>query len=66
MQQKVHTSVCPFYLLTPKSPRFSPRAVKPSVRRGCVDKRKSPYVRKAPLPTQDMAYVLSTAPSKTT
>ena len=46
-----HTSVRPFYLLTPESPRYLPRAVKPSVRRGCVDQRKSPYVRKAPLPT---------------
>eukprot|EP00956_Cyclotella_meneghiniana_P018821 scaffold31709_cov41-Cyclotella_meneghiniana.AAC.11 len=42
----------PFYILTPDSPRFLvPRAARPSVRRGCVDKTKSPYLRKAPLPT---------------
>ena len=46
-----HVSVRPFYILTPDSPRFLPRAARPSVRRGCVDKSKSPYLRKAPLPT---------------
>ena len=46
-----HVSVRPFYLMTPISPRYLPRAAKPSVRRGCVDKRTSPYLRKAPLPT---------------
>eukprot|EP00956_Cyclotella_meneghiniana_P018827 scaffold31709_cov41-Cyclotella_meneghiniana.AAC.17 len=39
-----HTSVPPFYLLTPESPRYLPRADKPSVRRGCVDKLLLPSV----------------------
>ena len=47
-----HLHVRPFYVHMPTSPRFLPRAAKPSVRRGCV-KQVGPYTRKSPLPVLD-------------
>ena len=40
----------PFYLQTKQSPRFLPRAPRPSVRRGCVGKPGDPYIHRNPLP----------------
>jgi hypothetical protein len=47
-----HLHVCPFYVHMPTSPRFLPRAAKPSIRRGCV-KQVGNYTRKMPLPVLD-------------
>ena len=41
----------PFYLQTEQSPRFLPRAPRPSVRRGCVGKLGDPYIHRNPLPS---------------
>jgi len=48
-----HQAVRPFYVHMPTSPRFLPRAAKPSVRRGCVKQVGSTYVRRYPLPDLD-------------
>ena len=47
-----HLHVRPFYVHMPTSPRFLPRAAKPSIRRGCV-KQVGNYTRKMPLPVLD-------------
>ena len=45
-----HLRARPIYLHTKQSPRFLPRAERPSVRRGCVGRAGDPYIRRTPLP----------------
>ena len=45
-----HLHVRPYYVHMPTSPRFLIRAVKPSIRRGCVDQVDPAYLGKQPLP----------------
>ena len=45
-----HQRARPFYLHMKNSPRYLPRAMRPSVRRGCVGKLGDPYTRSNPLP----------------
>jgi hypothetical protein len=45
-----HVNVRPWYLHMDNSPRFLPRALKPSTLKGCVGTLEDGYVRKVPLP----------------
>jgi len=45
-----HTHVRPYYVHMKNSPRFLPRAVAPSVMRGCADSSLGTYQGRAPLP----------------
>jgi hypothetical protein len=45
-----HINVCPWYLHMENSPRFLPRAQKPSALKGCVGTLDDRYVHKVPLP----------------
>ncbi len=44
-----HIAVRPWYLHTKNSPRYLPRAVKPSTLKGCVETLKDGYIRRVPL-----------------
>ena len=44
-----HVAVRPWYLHTADSPRYLPRAVKPSTLKGCVGTLKDGYIQKVPL-----------------
>jgi hypothetical protein len=48
---KHHKRVRPFYLHEVNSPRYLPRALPPSVLRGCVDTLSSGYSPRSPLPS---------------
>jgi hypothetical protein len=45
-----HVNVRPGYLLLKNSPRFLPRAQKPSALKGCIGTLNDGYIRKVPLP----------------
>jgi hypothetical protein len=45
-----HANVRPYYLHMENSPRFLPRASRPSTLKGCVGTLKDGYVRRVPLP----------------
>jgi hypothetical protein len=45
-----HINVCPWYLHMENSPRFLPRAQKPSALKGCVGTLDDGYVHNVPLP----------------
>ena len=45
-----HVNVRPYYLHMENSPRFLPRAIRPSTLKGCVGTLKDGYVRRVPLP----------------
>ena len=45
-----HVNVRPYYLHMDNSPRFLPRAMRPSTLKGCVGTLKDGYIRKVPLP----------------
>ena len=45
-----HRRARPIYLHTDQSPKFLPRAARPSERRGCVKPSDNPYVGRTPLP----------------
>ena len=45
-----HQEVCPCYLHMHNSPRFLPRATKPSTLKGCVGTLPNGYIRYVPLP----------------
>ena len=45
-----HKAVRPWYLHQADSPRYLPRAVRPSTLKGCVGTLKDGYIRKVPLP----------------
>jgi hypothetical protein len=45
-----HVAVRPWYLHTEDSPRYLPRAVRPSTLKGCVGTLKDGFIRRLPLP----------------
>jgi hypothetical protein len=45
-----HVAVRPWYLHTKDSPRYLPRAVRPSTLKGCVGTLEDGYIRRVPLP----------------
>ena len=45
-----HAAVQPWYLQTENSPRYLPRAERPSTLKGCVGTLKDGYIRNVPLP----------------
>ena len=45
-----HKAVRPWYLHQADSPKYLPRAVRPSTLKGCVGTLKDGYIRKVPLP----------------
>ena len=45
-----HVNVRPYYLHMGNSPRFLPRALRPSTLKGCVGTLQDGYVRRVPLP----------------
>ena len=45
-----HVNVRPYYLHMDNSPRFLPRAMRPSTLKGCVGTLNDGYIRKVPLP----------------
>ena len=46
----IHQHVRPYYVHNDKSPVLLPRALKPSIRRGCAEILGDPYAKKSPLP----------------
>jgi len=55
-----HVAVRPWYLHTKDSPRYLPRAERPSTLKGCVGTLKDGYIRRVPLPR--VPRVQSTSP----
>ncbi len=55
-----HVAVRPWYLHIKNSPRYLPRAVRPSTLKGCVGTLKDRYIRRVPLPR--VPWVQSTSP----
>eukprot|EP00957_Ditylum_brightwellii_P051762 3925735-Ditylum_brightwellii.AAC.1 len=48
-----HQCICPYYVHTPKSPRYLPRALAPHILQGCVNspqRHQMMYIRQTPLP----------------
>ncbi len=46
----IHQHVRPYYVHTDRSPLLLPRAMKPSIWRGCAEILGDPYSKKSPLP----------------
>eukprot|EP00957_Ditylum_brightwellii_P029417 2223618-Ditylum_brightwellii.AAC.1 len=48
-----HQRICPYYVCTPESPRYLPRALAPHILQGCIDSpqwQKMTYKWQMPLP----------------
>jgi hypothetical protein len=59
----IHQHVRPYYVHTETSPTILPRALKPSIRRGCAEILGDPYAKKSPLPRIGPITCLPVAPS---
>jgi hypothetical protein len=55
-----HVAVRPWYLHTKDSPRYLPRAVRPSTLKGCVGTLNDGYIQRVPLPR--VPWIQSTSP----
>jgi hypothetical protein len=59
----IHQHVRPYYVHTETSPTILPRALKPSIRRGCAEILGDPYAKKSPLPRIGPITCLPVSPS---
>jgi hypothetical protein len=59
----IHQHVRPYYVHTDTSPTILPRAMKPSIWRGCAEILGDPYAKKSPLPRIGATSCLPVSPS---